>query len=335
MKYIVTGAAGFIGSHLTERLLQDGHSVLAIDNNEGNIKRNLKKHDLLTIQKDDVRDLQFTALSGYDGVVHLAALADIVPSIEDPSSYFKNNVLGTLAVLEMASQSNISKFIYAASSSCYGIAKEWPVTEDSAIKTMYPYAESKYLGERLVMHYAQVYKTKNTSLRFFNIYGPRSRAGGYGAVFTTFLAQKANGKPYTVVGDGSQSRDFLYVTDAVESILASLNSDSTGIYNIGSGHSYPVNHLVELLGYPRKIVNLPKRPGEPDMTLANITKAQQHLKWSPSVDFTEGVRTMLENIDSYKDTKAWDEKEIEAATEKWFHYLKDDKPQSTQFLPSR
>lgn len=338
MKYIVTGAAGFIGSHLTDQLLKDGHSVLAIDNNEDNIKRNLKPHKNLEIVNDDIRTIESYVeieAGGYDAVIHLAALADIVPSIERPDVYFETNVSGTLNILELAREANIKKIIYAASSSCYGIAKQWPVTEESPIQTMYPYAESKYLGERLVMHYAQVYKMNCTSLRFFNIYGPRSRTtGGYGAVFTTFLAQKYNKLPYTIVGDGSQSRDFLFVTDAVEAILAALKSHNTGIYNIGSGQHYTVKQLVELLGYPRIVVNLPKRPGEPDMTLANIDNAQQKLDWSPTVDFPTGVKIMLENIDYYKDAKAWTGKDIEAATQKWFHYLKDDKPKSVQFMPS-
>jgi UDP-glucose 4-epimerase len=335
MNYIVTGAAGFIGSHLVDELLRQGHKVLAIDNNRENTKRNLPKRDNLEIAAVDVRNIQAIKLTGeYDGLIHLAALADIVPSIEKPDEYFSNNVSGTLSVLELARIAKIKKFIYAASSSCYGLAKQWPATEDTPIKTEYPYAESKYLGERLVMHYARVYKMANTSLRFFNIFGPRSRAGGYGAVFTTFLAQKAQGKPYTVVGDGSQSRDFLYVTDAVEAILASLKSEFTGIFNIGGGSHYSINHLVELLGYPRQIVHLPKRPGEPDMTMASITKAQDLLKWTPMVDFNAGVRIMLENLDSYKDLKAWTEKEIAEATVKWFHYLKDDTPKPQQLFPS-
>lgn len=336
MNYIISGAAGFLGSHLTERLLKDGHTVLAIDNNEDNIKRNLKETERLTILKMDVRDLRSKSFDGYEAIVHLAALADIVPSIENPNAYFTNNVDGTLSALEFARQSGIKKFIYAASSSCYGLAKQWPATEETPIQTMYPYAESKYLGERLVMHYAQVYKMACTSLRFFNIYGPRSRTtGGYGAVFTTFLAQKAKGLPYTIVGDGSQSRDFLFVTDAVASICAAIKSSHAGVFNIGSGHHYTVKYLVELLGYPRTTVHVPKRPGEPDMTLANIDKAQNLLDWSPSVNFTEGVGAMVQNIDYYKDAKAWTGKDIETATEKWFHYLKDDKPkQSTQFFPS-
>src|SRR3990167_48232 len=317
MRYIVTGAAGFLGSHLTERLINDGHEVLAVDNNNDNIRRNLKASGRLTVLQMDVRKLRDQEFDGHDAIIHLAALADIVPSIENPNAYFSNNVDGTLSVMEFARRSKINKVIYAASSSCYGVAKQWPATEDAPIQTMYPYAESKYLGERLVMHYAQVYKMNCTSLRFFNIYGPRSRTtGGYGAVFTTFLAQKYKKLPYTVVGDGSQSRDFLFVTDAVEAILAAIKSTNTGVFNIGSGQHYTVKHLVELLGFPRTTVHLPKRPGEPDMTMASIDKAQQLLGWHPMVDFVDGVKIMIENIDYYKDAKAWTGKDIESATEK-------------------
>ncbi|MEM9818606.1 MAG: NAD-dependent epimerase/dehydratase family protein, partial [Cyanobacteria bacterium P01_D01_bin.6] len=232
MKSVVTGGAGFIGSHLVDALLTQGHQVVVLDNFSTGRPENLDhvraKVDLyecdLSVQGDWINQFQ-----GVDWVFHLAALADIVPSIQNPDAYFRANVNGTFNVAQASVAAEVKRFVYAASSSCYGIPDTYPTPETAEIRPQYPYALTKRLGEELVMHWAQVYKLPALSLRFFNVYGPRSRTSGtYGAVFGVFLAQKLNGQPYTIVGDGTQTRDFTYVTDIAAALLTAAKSDRVG-----------------------------------------------------------------------------------------------------------
>jgi UDP-glucose 4-epimerase len=256
-----------------------------------------------------------------DYVFHLAALADIVPSIENPDEYYQSNVNGTFNVIEACKKYDLKKMIYSASSSCYGIPNEYPTKETSVIQPQYPYALTKYLGEQLIMHWCQVYELPAVSLRFFNVYGPRSRTSGtYGAVFGVFLAQKLAGEPFTVVGNGSQTRDFTFVSDVVDAIITAAENDVRGeIINIGSDNTYSVNRLVELLD--GEVVHIPKRPGEPDCTWADITKAKKLLNWQPRVSLEEGVGILLDNIDYWREAPVWDKESIATATKKWFEYL--------------
>lgn len=326
MRALVTGGAGFIGSHLVWTLLDRGHEVIAIDNLSAGRIENLAEapnHDHLHFHRADVADLPaiVSAFQGVDWVFHLAALADIVPSISDPLSYHRSNVDGTVAVLEAARTSGVRRFIYAASASCYGFASELPTSEAAEINPQYPYALTKYVGEQYVLHWAQVYKLPAVSLRLFNVYGPRARTtGAYGAVFGVFLAQKLHGLPFTVVGDGSQTRDFTFVSDVVEAMLAAAESDVVGeIMNVGSGEPHSVNELVGLLTGP--LTYLPKRPGEPDCTVANIAKVRRLLGWEPRVPFEQGVGIMLEHIEYWRDAPVWTPEAISAATADWFGLL--------------
>ncbi len=321
MNILVTGGAGFIGSHLVDKLLTEGHKVVVLDNSPQNITRNLKEHKNLTVVLEDVNNiLKLRKAGDIHQIVHLAALADIVPSIEDPSAYHKANVDGTQAVLEFARIHGVSKFIYAASGSCYGDKPNVPTKETDPIDCKYPYALTKWMGEQYALHYNKVYKLPVISLRLFNVFGPRSRTTGtYGAVFGVFLAQKLANKPYTVVGSGSQSRDFIYVSDVVDLIVAALNSDRSGdVYNVGSGQHYSINSLCNLLGRNNGIDHLPDRPGEPKITLAWIAKAQEHFRFNVKVDFKKGVENMVRNIDYWKDAPVWDKATIAVATDKWF-----------------
>ena len=329
MKALVTGGAGFIGSHLCELLLAKGHEVVALDNLScGRLVnlRDFERHERFRFVQADIRDLSGMrpAFAGVDWVFHLAGLADIVPSIEQPAQYFGTNVGGTFNVLECAREQGVKRIVYAASSSSYGIPDIYPTPESSPIRPQYPYALTKYMGEELVLHWAQTYKLPALSLRLFNVYGPRSRTtGAYGAVFGVFLAQKLNGKPYTVVGDGKQTRDFTYVTDVAEAFIAAAVSSLTGeAMNVGSGNHYSVNRLVELLGGP--VVYIPKRPGEPDCTFADTARIGQRLAWAPKVSFEEGVKRMLERLDDWRDAPVWDPASIHQATASWFRYLGDE-----------
>jgi len=324
MKAIVTGGAGFIGSHLVDLLLTDNINVTVLDNFSTGRPENLDhvREQIKLVECDlSVKGDWIQHFDKADWVFHLAALADIVPSIQQPEAYFRANVDGTFNVLQAAKAAEVKRFIYIASSSCYGIPDKYPTPENAEIRPQYPYALAKRMGEELVMHWAQVYNFPALSLRFFNVYGPRSRTSGtYGAVFGVFLGQKLAGKPYTVVGDGKQTRDFTYVTDIAQAILASAKSERIGqIYNVGSGATVSVNRLVELLGGER--VHIPKRPGEPDSTFADISKIQSDLGWEPQVPIEEGVAEILKHIEYWRDAPVWSPDSIAEATEDWFRYL--------------
>jgi UDP-glucose 4-epimerase len=325
---IVTGGAGFIGSHLVERLLKEGQEVIVLDNFSTGRPANLAHlagNTRLQVHQVDVSDYGAieSLFKGIDWVFHIAALADIVPSIQQPYTYHRANVEGTVAVLEAARSAGVRRFLYAASSSCYGIPEKFPTPETAPIRPMYPYALTKYIGEEYVRHWSQLYGMPGVSLRMFNVYGPRSRTSGtYGAVFGVFLAQKLAGKPFTVVGDGTQTRDFTFITDVVEAFVTAAKSSVTGkVFNVGSGNTYSVNRLVELLENKAGVIHIPKRPGEPDCTLADISSIKAELGWVPKVGLEEGVKILLENIDYWRAAPVWDEKSIAKATQDWFKYL--------------
>lgn len=323
---IVTGGAGFIGSHMVDLLIKKNFRVIVIDDLSGGDIKNLifhKKNKNLKLIKKDINKLLLKDLkiSRAEYVYHFAGKGDIVPSIENPEKYISTNVFGTLKILQIARVLKVKKFIYAASSSCYGIPENLPTSESDSIDPQYPYALTKYLGEELVMHWAKVYNLPAVSLRFFNVYGPRSRTSGtYGAMFGVFLAQKLAGKPYTIVGDGTQTRDFTYVTDVVDAIISAAKSDYKKIvFNVGSGATISVNRVVELLEGER--VYIPKRPGEPDCTFADISLIKEKLNWYPKVSIEAGIRLLLKEIDYWKDAPVWDEASIAEATNDWFNFL--------------
>lgn len=325
-KTIVTGGAGFIGSHLVDLCVKKGMQVVVIDDLSVGRKANLVQHEgnpNVTFVHADVADMEKIRphFEGVDWVFHLAARADIVPSIQMPLTYHRSNVDGTVSVLECAKEAGAKRVVYAASSSCYGLAEQSPTPETAPIKPEYPYALTKYLGECYVLHWEKVYKIPSLCLRFFNVYGPRARTSGtYGAVFGVFLAQKLKNQPLTVVGDGTQTRDFTFVSDAVSALMAAAESNLSGeVFNVGSGDTYSVNTLVKLLGGPT--THIPKRPGEPDCTFADISKIRNRLGWNPQVKFEDGVRELMKHIDLWKDAPVWTPDSIAEATKDWFKYL--------------
>lgn len=323
---VVTGAAGFIGSHMVDLLLESGYRVHALDNLSGGRVANLSHHqdnpDLIFEERDAMNitpgDMLFR---GADCVFHFAGIGDIVPSIDHPSHYLATNVQGTILILEAARHAGVRKFVYAASSSCYGIATELPTKEHAPILPEYPYALSKYMGEEAAFHWEKVYGLPVNSIRIFNAYGPRSRtSGAYGAVFGVFLAQKLAGRPFTVVGDGTQTRDFVFVTDVAHAFLLAAESEhAPEVYNLGSGDPQSVNRLVELL--EGEVVYVPKRPGEPDCTWADISRIRDVLGWNPRVSFEAGVGEMLRDIDYWREAPVWDPASIQDATQGWFEVL--------------
>jgi UDP-glucose 4-epimerase len=332
MNVLVTGGAGFIGSHLVDRLLNDGHYVIVLDNFSTGRPENLSHHKdnrNLEIIQVDISNMEVIKpyFKSVDLVFHLAALADIVPSIANPLTYYKSNVLGTVNVAEAARLSGVKKLVYTASSSCYGVPSEdfYPTPETAPVSPQYPYALTKYLGEETVLHWGQVYDMPVVSLRLFNVYGHRSRtSGAYGAVLGVFLAQKLAGKPFTVVGDGNQKRDFIYISDVVEAFIKAAFCDiKDEVFNVGSGNPQSVNRLVSLLGGEK--VHIPRRPGEPECTWADITRISNELGWQPKVSFEEGVKKVLENIDYWRDAPVWTPEKIAEATKDWFRYLVKDR----------
>ena len=326
---VVTGGAGFIGSHMVDVLVERGFSVRAIDNLAGGREENLALHrdnPDLVLEKRDIRSCSpdDRLFRGARYVFHFAGIGDIVPSIEHPLEYMSANVQGTAHMLECARHARVEKFVYAASSSCYGLASV-PTREDHPIEPRYPYALSKYLGEQAALHWHRVYKLPVNSIRIFNAYGTRSRtSGAYGAVFGVFLRQKLAGRPYTVVGDGSQTRDFTYVTDVAHAFLAAAETPRVGrVYNLGAGKPQSVNRLVELLGGEK--IRIPKRPGEPDCTWADISRITSELDWRPQVSFEEGVGKILADIDYWRSAPLWDPDSIDKATKTWFQYLSPER----------
>lgn len=322
---VVTGGAGFIGSHMVDLLVKEGYSVRVIDNFVGGREENLKHHQTNPDVVFEARDIRSYAaddilFKGAKYVVHFAGIGDIVPSIEQPMEYMSVNVQGTVHMLECARHARVEKFVYAASSSCYGLAKT-PTNEGHPIDTKYPYALSKFQGEQAALHWHSVYKLPVNSVRIFNAYGTRSRtSGAYGAVFGVFLRQKLAGKPYTIVGDGTQARDFLYVTDVVKAFLKAAETDRVGrIYNLGAGNPQSVNKLVELLGGEK--IYIPKRPGEPDCTWSDISRITKELDWKPEVSFEQGVKNILDHIDYWKNAPLWDPDSIQQATQTWFKFM--------------
>lgn len=327
---VVTGGAGFIGSHAVDAFLSDGYRVRCIDNLVGGRLENIAHHadnPAFVFEERDIRGVAIddSLFKDASAVVHFAGIGDIVPSIERPAEYMETNVMGTVRVLEAARHSGVSKFVYAASSSCYGLA-DTPTREDHPIRPEYPYALSKYQGEQAAFHWLKVYKLPVNSIRIFNAYGTRSRtSGAYGAVFGVFLRQKLAGKPLTVVGDGSQRRDFLYVTDVARAFKLAAETDLTGrVWNLGAGKPQSVNRLVQLLGGERE--TLPKRPGEPDETFADITRISAELGWEPKVSFEEGVAEVVKNIEYWREAPLWTPESIAEATKAWFELLSDDAP---------
>jgi UDP-glucose 4-epimerase len=322
---VVTGGAGFIGSHMVDLLVKRGYAVRIIDNLVGGREANIAQHagnPDVVFERSDIRAFQpgHSLFAGVDYVIHFAGIGDIVPSIERPVEYMSVNVQGTVHMLECARHARAKKFVYAASSSCYGLAAT-PTSEQHPIAPQYPYALSKYQGEQATFHWHKVYRLPANAIRIFNAYGTRSRtSGAYGAVFGVFLKQKLADQPFTVIGDGAQRRDFLYVTDVAAAFLLAAESPMEGqIWNLGAGNPQSVNRLVELLGGP--IVHIPRRPGEPECTFADIGKIRRELGWSQQVSFEAGVRRVLDDIEYWRDAPLWTPDSIAKATAVWFNTL--------------
>ena len=325
MKYLVTGCAGFIGSHLTERLLQEGHEVVGIDNLSTGFEEYLpKKNENFTFLKLDIFDWNsltkhINYFKDVKCVFHLAACARIQPSIYSPSLTHDTNVTGTINILEIMRALNINQIVYSASSSYYGLKANIPSKETDPCDCQTPYSASKYMGELYCSTWSKIYKINSIRLRYFNVWGPRSpTSGNYAPVISLFFRQALlEESPMTVVGDGQQRRDFTHVDDVVSANIAAhkymlLNSQTCidKVYNIGTGKNYSILDIanmvkssVEELKLQKhsfckikcNIVHISKRIGEAELSLADNSAAEKEIFWKPK----ESLQTMLSKLRDY------------------------------------
>jgi len=323
---LVTGGAGFIGSHLVELLIKKNFKVIVLDNlsnsDGSNIKKLILEKKIIFLKKNILNNKINLRKYKLDYVFHLAALGSIVPSIDNPIKYIENNFNGTLNLLEKLRKIKIKKIVYAASSSCYGVAKI-PTTEGDPINPEYPYAFSKWIAEEAIKHWSKLFNIPFMSIRIFNAYGPRFQTkGAYGSVIGVFLKQKLSKKPLTVVGNGNQSRDYVHAKDVANAFyLAAISHKKNKIFNLGAGKPIKINKIIKLIK-PTKTEKIPNRPGEPYVTHANIKKITKMLNWKPKISFNTGFNDLLLNIDEWKTAPLWDKKKISKATKNWFKYLK-------------
>lgn len=299
-KVLVTGGAGFIGSHITDRLIKDGHNVVVLDNLSTGKKEQVNKKAKFV--KVDIKNLEEIKphFKGVDYVFHLAARARIQPSIIDPAPTFHDNIVGTSNVLLAARDAKVKRVIYSASSSSYGDQKTFPLHEKMVPGFKNPYSLSKYVGEELCKLFSNLYGIETVSLRYFNVYGPRQLVdGAYATVVGIFLQQLRENKPLTIVSPGTIRRDFTHVSDVVEANMLAMKSKKVGkgeLFNIGRGENYSINEVASLILSKLKgnKIYIPKRPGETKITLANNKKAQTILGWKPKISFETGISQLFE-----------------------------------------
>jgi UDP-glucuronate 4-epimerase len=307
-KILITGGAGFIASHLCEALLADGAEVTVIDDFNDYYDPAIKQsniagfRDQITIVDGDIRDQQLVeslfAGTKFDKVFHFAARAGVRPSIDDPRLYFSTNIDGTLNLLECCRQSGVKHFVFASSSSIYGVNKKIPFAEDDLIqRTISPYAASKLAGEQLCSNYSHLYGIRCICLRFFTVYGPRQRPD---LAISKFTHRIMAGQPIDQYGDGSTARDYTFVEDIISGVMAAgryAGSDFE-IINLGGSAANTLSQLIsgieEILGKTAIINYLPEQPGDVPMTFANVTKAQRLLGYAPGTPLKQGLRRYIE-----------------------------------------
>jgi len=311
MKTLITGGAGFIGSHLVDLLIAENHEVTVLDNFSTGRPNNLAHvaDQVRLIQCDlSIEGSWQDDFQGVDWVFHLAALADIVPSIQQPKAYFQSNVDGTFHVLQAAKERGVRRFMYAASSSCYGMPDQYPTPETAQIRPQYPYALTKRLGEELVMHWDQLYELPALSLRFFNVYGSgQSPEGTYAAVIPKFTDLMIKGIAPTINGDGLNTRDFVHVEDVCEAIMKLIDgewkSKDYHVYNVATQSKVTILNLVSEINTcltnlvpnfkPLNPIHGPERIGDIRHSTASIKRITENLDWSPKVDFKKGINDIV------------------------------------------
>ena len=296
MKYVVTGGAGFIGSNLVDKLLSEDHQVIILDNlSTGNIDNLSKQSRESFIYKDIAMALPQELnriCEDVDGIFHMAAIPSVQFSVEKPVSTINANLISTVKMLEVAKKHSI-KFVYSGSSSCYGDANKSPTNENETIKPLSPYALNKYQGEEYCKLYSDIYNINTICLRYFNVYGCRMTCtGAYRSVLSVFLQAYYDKKPFNIINDGTQTRDFIHVSDVAGANICAMNTDIKAEmpFNIGSGENYSVNDIADMFG-AEKIYG--EKRTEPKNSLANISRAKLLLKWKPVIKLTEWIKEQL------------------------------------------
>lgn len=306
MRILVTGGAGFIGSHLVERLLAQGDRVRVLDNLSTGKRANLPRHKRLEFIEDDVRELAAceAAAAGSDAVFHLAAVASVQASIDDPISTHAANFLGTLNLLEAARRRGVARFVFASSAAVYGDAEMLPVSEESRVRPLSPYAADKLSGEQYLQFYARRHGLAATAFRFFNVYGPRQDpASPYSGVISIFAERIRRGSPVTLYGDGRQTRDFVYVEDLVQVLLAALSNRATygGVFNVGCGCECSLLELLaeleRLTGRAAERRHEPARAGDVRHSRAGVARLRAALGFVPVTPIRDGLAALLAAAD--------------------------------------
>jgi len=305
---LVTGGAGFIGSHLVERLLKDGYDIVCLDNFNDYYNPQIKRNNIepflrernFNLVEDDIRDEdtleKIFEKYKFQKVIHLAAQAGVRLSLKQPNLYIDVNVNGTLNLLELSEEYKIKNFVFGSSSSVYGATKEIPFSEEGKLKPISPYGVSKRTGELLCYTYNHLYNLPFTILRFFTVYGPRQRPDMAIHKFTKLIDE---GKEIYLYGDGKTSRDYTYISDIVEGIMSALNNDfNYEIFNLGNSNPTNLSHMISLiernLKKSAKIKYLPEQPGDPSITFADISKSKRILNYNPKIKIEEGIKRFVE-----------------------------------------
>ncbi|MEM3406955.1 MAG: SDR family oxidoreductase [Nitrososphaerota archaeon] len=304
-KILVTGGAGFIGSHLVDELINRGYEVIVLDNfysgKIGNLRKNLKNKNFKLI-KGDVRNIKDVkkAIKNVNAIFHLAAIVSVPLSIKNPILVNEVNVIGSLNVLKIAIEENVDKFIYVSSCAVYGEAENLPIKEEDKLNPLSPYASSKISVEYYCKVFYKAYGLKTICLRYFNVYGPRQKTGEYAGVIPIFIQRIKNDKPPIIYGDGKQTRDFVYVKDVVDASIKALEKEEAigEIFNIGSGEAITINQLAEtllkILGKEKlKPIYEKERVGDIKNSYANIDKAKKILGYEPKYTIIDGLKEML------------------------------------------
>jgi UDP-glucose 4-epimerase len=290
-KIIVTGGCGFIGGHIVDKLIELGHQVIVIDDLSSTETEKFHFNDLATYHKKDICNKEEieNLFENVDYVFHMAAESRIQPAILNPTRAYSVNCLGTLNILELSKKWKIKRVMFSSTSSIYGMTETLPTREDSELDCLNPYAHSKYLGEELFKNYSKNYGVDSAIFRYFNVFGERSpKKGQYAPVTSIFLNQLNSGKNLTVVGDGSQKRDFVYVGDIVKANILAMNFEqkiSAEIINVGSGRNMSIIELAKMIS--DNIEFIPERSGESKITLADITKLKTILEFEPITDIKD------------------------------------------------